>query len=79
MGVRGGIGPGGDKGIGSLDGELRAAEAEHVLSGGRLREQRASGKCVPKHGETIRLGVKRKRIRRGGVSWRVIVQIYSAG
>jgi hypothetical protein len=32
---------------------LRAAEAEHVLSGGRLREERAGGKCVPKHGESL--------------------------
>lgn len=38
-----------DERIRSLDSELRASKAQHVLRGGRLRKQRARGKRVPKH------------------------------
>jgi hypothetical protein len=51
MGVRRGVHAGSDERIGALDGELRACKSKHVLRRGRLRQERASGKGVPMHGE----------------------------
>lgn len=41
----------GNERIGTLDGKLRTAKAQHILRGGRLSQQCTSGKSIPKHVE----------------------------